>query len=389
MSLAAVLVVATVVVLAGHSALRAAGTDDAKNIVARLNGCGGTCVSFSHDGSRILTAGKDAARVWDARTFRPLSEPLKHGSEILTADLNPDGTRVITTGGHVARVWDVKTNKRLFEIDTSDFVCSAALSPDGSKLITGGSHDNATIWDLKDGRKLFTLSAPPSRFYADQSPQPVGFVTFSPGGARVLGLRRVVGYVWDANTGRELIAREFDEDPSALGPRGRVRRPAAFSPDAKYLISIAHSWLLVVSEEKTGRGLFCIDGRSSEDGGFLGWSQVVAFSPDGKRFAAASFVVAAWDWKDGKAELLSDDAHRPAIRGPRDLVFSPDGKRLLVAAEGGGSGVYNIDTGEQILCVGHGTDDNVPVVAFSPDGTRVASAFGTEDRTVIWEVPGR
>ena len=36
------------------------------------------------------------ARVWDARTGKPLSPPLVHDSEVRCAAFSPDGTKVIT-----------------------------------------------------------------------------------------------------------------------------------------------------------------------------------------------------------------------------------------------------------------------------------------------------
>lgn len=366
----------------------AAFADAAKpHVLARLKGCGGAWIAFSRDGGRIITAGKDAARVWDGRTYKPLSDPLKHGAEVLFAGLTADGKRAVTAGGHTARVWDAQTGKGLVTIEHDDFVYSAALSPDGKSLITGGGGDLAWMWDLSTGKKRFALKAPPPRFNADQSPQPVRYVAFSPDGSRVLGLRNRGLYVWDATSGQQITARDLDEGPSSLlGSHERWRRPAAFAPDGKQLISIAHSWLLCVSDVKSGRGLWCIDGRDGEDGGFLGWPDVVAFSPDGRRFAAASLAVGVWDWKDGKADLVLDMVNRPSVSDPRDLVFSPDGRRILVAAEGANSGVYDVETMQQLVALGE-EDDVVPAVAYSPDGTRVGCARPTTDETIIVGVP--
>src|SRR5688572_27867537 len=52
---------------------------DERRLLGRLAGAAGTCVEFGRDGRRVLTAGGDAARVWDARTFKPLAKPLRHG----------------------------------------------------------------------------------------------------------------------------------------------------------------------------------------------------------------------------------------------------------------------------------------------------------------------
>src|SRR5688500_6671639 len=58
--------------------------------------------------SRILTAGGTEARVWDARTFRPLTDSLKYGpgQPVALAALDPAGRLVLTAAGGEAWVWD-------------------------------------------------------------------------------------------------------------------------------------------------------------------------------------------------------------------------------------------------------------------------------------------
>ena len=79
---------------------------------AVLHGCGGRAVEFSRDGAKLMTAGKEAARVWDGHTFKPVTGPLKHGGEILFAYLSADGNRALTAGSdRTACVWDAETGK--------------------------------------------------------------------------------------------------------------------------------------------------------------------------------------------------------------------------------------------------------------------------------------
>ncbi len=66
---------------------------------------------FSPDGERVVTASEDTtARVWEARTGKPLGEPLKHEGAVASAQFSPDGERVVTASWDTtARVWDVLT----------------------------------------------------------------------------------------------------------------------------------------------------------------------------------------------------------------------------------------------------------------------------------------
>jgi WD40 repeat protein/tRNA A-37 threonylcarbamoyl transferase component Bud32 len=133
----------------------------------------------------------------------------------------------------------------------------------------------------------------------------------------------------------------------------------------------------------------------------------LAFSPDGKRLAAttymfkrgapAPFVVGfsgnpdtkihIWDVASGK-EVRTFAGHHPTAGG---LIFSPDGNRLAARAGGddvrlvGGEGrVWDLKSGKELFTL-RGKDSemgafSVRAVAFSPDGTRLAWADGIDVR---------
>ena len=81
--------------------------------------------------------------------------------------------------------------------------------------------------------------------------------------------------------------------------------------------------------------------------------------------------------------------HRP-IEGHSELVlsvaFSPDGTRIASGSFDETVRVWDPETGKLVAGPFEGHSHWVHSVAFSPDGTRIAS--GSEDRTVrIWDVP--
>ena len=57
----------------------------------------------------IVTASEDqTARVWDAATGQPESEPLRHAGSVRDAEFSASGDRVVTASNDgTARVWDV------------------------------------------------------------------------------------------------------------------------------------------------------------------------------------------------------------------------------------------------------------------------------------------
>src|SRR5262249_52048856 len=52
---------------------------------------------FSRDGQRIVTASTDGtARVWDAHSGQPLTDPMEHGSGVTSAQFSRDAKRIVT-----------------------------------------------------------------------------------------------------------------------------------------------------------------------------------------------------------------------------------------------------------------------------------------------------
>ncbi|MGO9469030.1 MAG: protein kinase domain-containing protein, partial [Isosphaeraceae bacterium] len=113
-------------------------------------------------------------------------------------------------------------------------------------------------------------------------------------------------------------------------------------------------------------------GHVSIQGNFSEVSHV-AFSPDGKRLAAATYpMVKVWDAETGKKILTLGGYTQILV----SVAYSPDGKRLASASPDGTVKVLDAETGREVLTLkGHTStreDSEGPVrsVAFSPDGKR-------------------
>jgi WD40 repeat protein/Flp pilus assembly protein TadD len=178
---------------------------------------------FSPDGKRIVTASSDhTARVWDAQSGQPLTEPLKHDAKVLSAQFSPDGKRIVTASwDNTARAWDAQSGRPLTgPMKHSSYVWSAQFSPDGKLIVTASRDGTARIWDAQSGQPV----TEPMK-HSDG----VFFAEFSPDGKRIVTASNDhTSRVWDAQSGQPLT--EPIEQSSAVWS-------ALFSPDGQRIVT--------------------------------------------------------------------------------------------------------------------------------------------------------
>ena len=111
-----------------------------------------------------------------------------------------------------------------------------------------------------------------------------------------------------------------------------------------------------------------------------GSDRVIAFSPDGTHFAAAT---GAGIWIYDAQTYREVSLLRGHTRVVKAIAFSPDGKTLASGSLDNSVKLWDIETGEVATTfAGHELD--VEAIAFSPDGKTLA--FGTWDNRVkLWD----
>ncbi len=257
-----------------------------------------------------------------------------------------------------------------------------AYSPDGKFLATAGRGHDLLLLDAVSGKVVRTFRGHGS---------PVVAVAFRRDGRRLASGSLEVDEgkgelkVWDVGDGREVF--------TVPGSRGGVTA-LAFSPDGARLAAgegnhprkdqPAEVRLL---DAATGAVVRTLCGPAPRVNG-------VAFSPDGQTLVAAGTApraptrlpaghVKAWEADTGK-ELLPFVGHSVGISG---VAFSPDGSRLATASWDHSARVWDVAT-RRTLATYYGHNYALGSIAFSPDSRHVASAG--LDRTIhIWDAKTR
>ena len=95
--------------------------------------------------------------MWDARTGKAVTEPLKHENAVSSAVFSPDGKYIVTASwDNTARVWDAKTGKPVTEaLKHEGWVYSAVFSQDGKYIVTASRDNTARIWEFIPSKELF------------------------------------------------------------------------------------------------------------------------------------------------------------------------------------------------------------------------------------------
>jgi WD40 repeat protein len=334
--------------------------------IQRLRGHTGgvNCVAFSRDGRRLASASQDhTVKLWDVRTGRDVLTLRGHAGQVCVA-FSPDGHGLVAgTHDRTVRRWDATPAEGrpdpgcLTLAGHGQSVNSVAFHPKNRGLLASAGGDGTIrLWDTGTGEQERTLSG-----HGDL----VQGLAFGPDGQRLAAACQKKVRVWDTATWQEVF-------PTPLTSRDAFRT-VAFSPDGQVLAAGGPGdFRVALWDAFRGDRIRELSGHN-----WAVWS--VAFSPGGRRLAAASFAgtVRIWDVSSGQEVVSPALRHEAAATG---VAFSPDGQRLVSGSLDGTVRMWDTGSWRPSLLIRSDATVGVWCVAFSPGARRLA--WGSTDATI-------
>ncbi len=320
-------------------------------------------LAFSPDGTQLAVGSGQTLQILDAATGREIASPSESNRQTWSVAYSRAGTRLFTAAydeGHLAKhlklmTWDPASGKQVSARQLLvDGVAGVAFSPDGRLIAVTSSKGGLRVWEVDSRREVLTL------------PNKGWLVAFSPDGRRLMmenwekiaeGVRsNFKGLdIWDLQAGQVLLTLKV---PEAVG----VLWDMAFSPKGRLIAAATRENSIIVWNALTGQEVLKLHEAGSR----------VAFGLDERELAVVNST-------DHTVKIYDLDSGRrvATVRGAQgSMAFCPDGRRVAAASYGDSVKIWDIRATPGARTLTKNCYDT-PFTAFSPDSRHIAVANDT------------
>jgi WD40 repeat protein len=348
-------------------------------------------VTFSPDGYRLAAAEGDAVKLWDTRDFNAPPTSLhqkRSGSRdvFLSVTFSPDGQHLAAAGTDGLQIWDLRNLQSAPSTlpnppsGWQEFR-SVAYSPDGTHLVAACDNKKGEIrganfcgglwiWDLsKSGSPPLPIPGNLLTYVQD--------VAYLRGGGRIAAASTTGVWIWDLERQAGLSQSSPPKETGLENLTSVVANNFAYSAD---LTHFAHydKTIRVWDLRNPDKPPVFLSPEGLQ--GSLSW---IVLSSDGTELAATART-RLWLWEGSTAHfqgLSMGTADNSETRYPL-VAFSPDGSRL--ASAGSSVRIFDLRAPEAIPVSMGPLNVFATALAFSTDGTRLAVASGPT--VTVWNL---